>query len=126
MDRGRVLTGLQARLRQDLTAALRARDKDTARVLRTVLAAIANAEAQPDPDETPTSLRSDGAIAGAASGVGAADVARRELDEDEVRAIVAGERDERLVSAEDVAARGAVDAADALRAEAALLEPYLG
>ncbi|GAA4368250.1 hypothetical protein [Nocardioides caricicola] len=119
------MSNVEARVREDLAAALRARDKDTARVLRTVLSAIANAEAQPDVDDTPLSLRSEGAIAGAVSGLGAADVARRELDPDAVRAVVAGERDERLTAADDLDARGAGDAAGALRAEAALLERYL-
>ena len=95
-------------------------------MLRTVLAAIANAEAQPDVDETPMSLRWDGVIAGAADGVAAADVARRDLDAHEVRAIVAAERHERLASADDLTTRGALDAAEALRLEAAFLDRYLG
>jgi uncharacterized protein YqeY len=114
------------RLRDDLTAALRARDKDAVRVLRTVLSAIANAEAQPNVDETPLSLRSEGAIAGAVQGLAAADIARRDLDDAELTAIVAGERDERLAAADDLAARGATAAADGLRAEAAMLEQYVG
>lgn len=116
---------LGSRLRDDLTAALRARDRATVRVLRTVLAAIANAEAPPDLDETPLSVRSTGPIAGAAQGLAASEVPRRELQPHEVRAIVAAERDERLGAAEDLATRGALDAADGLRAEAALLERYL-
>jgi uncharacterized protein YqeY len=119
------VSGLQNRLRDDLTAAMRARDRDTARVLRTLLSAIANAEAQPQPDQTPAGLRSDGVIAGAADGLGAAEVARRELAEQEIRAIVAAERDERLAAATDLAARGAPGPADALRTEASLLDRYL-
>ncbi|WP_243057080.1 GatB/YqeY domain-containing protein [Nocardioides sp. SR21] len=116
---------LQARLREDLTTALRARDRVTAGVLRTALSAIANAEAQPAPADTPVSLRTEGVIAGAATGLGAADVARRELTAADVRTIVAGERDERLASAADLDARGAAEAAAALRTEAALLDQYL-
>ena len=116
---------LPGRLRADLTAALKARDRESARVLRTVLSAIANAEAQPASDDTPTSLRSQGVIAGAAAGLGAAEVARRDLGAGDVRAIVAAERDGRLAAAEDLDGRGAGDAAEALRAEAALLERYL-
>ena len=116
---------LPERLRDDLTAAMRERDRDAVRVLRTVLSAIANAEAQPDLDQTPMSLRSDGAIAGAADGVGAADVPRRELDARELRAIIEGERDERLASAGELVAHGALDAAAVLRVEAALLDRYL-
>lgn len=116
------MSDLQDRLRGDLTAALRARDRVTAGVLRTALSAIANAEAV---DDTSVSPRSEGVIAGAAPGLGAADVARRELTAADVHSIVAGERDERLASAADLDARGASDAAAALRAEAALLEKYL-
>lgn len=116
---------LTSRLRADLTAALRERDRAAAGVLRAVLAAIANAEAQPDTDERTVSERTDGPIAGAAQGLGAADVGRRELSVDDLRGIVAAERDERLAAASDLAARGADDAAAALRREAALLERYL-
>ncbi len=94
-------------------------------MLRTVLSAIANAEAQPDVDRTPTSLRSEGAIAGAANGLGALEVARRELDTGDIRAIVLAERDERLAAADDLAMRDVLEAADELRAEAALLDHYL-
>ena len=58
------MSDLHKRLRADLTDALRARDRESVRVLRTVLAAIANAEAQPAADLTPMSLRSEGVIAG--------------------------------------------------------------
>ncbi|RYP85730.1 hypothetical protein EKO23_11945 [Nocardioides guangzhouensis] len=109
-----------------MSAALRHRDRDAVRVLRTVLAAVANAEAQPYSDETPTRLRADGPIAGSTGGLGAAEVARRDLDPDTILAIVAGERDERLAAADDLAGRGAYDAAGALLAEATLLERYLG
>ena len=90
-----------------------------------MLSAIANAEAQPDLDATPMSLRSSGVIAGAADGVGAAEVARRILDPRGERGIVKSERDERLASADELASRGALDAAGALGAEAALLDRYL-
>lgn len=116
---------LQSRMRHDLTAAMRARDRESVRVLRTLLAAIANAEAQPDADDAPMRV-SDGAIAGAADGLAAAEVARRELDAGEVLAIVEAERDERLGAADDLAARGAPEAAASLRAEAAVVERYLG
>ena len=104
---------------------MRERDRELTRVLRTVLSAIGNAEAQPDLDETPMSLRSVGVIAGAVEGVAAAEMVRRELDAREVRAIVEAERDERLTSADDLAGRGAAEAAGVLRTEAALLDRYL-
>lgn len=119
------MTDLHARLRGDLTAALRERDRDTVGVLRTVLSAIANAEAQPVAGSTPTSHVANGRIAGASAGVGATEVARRELDEDEVRAIVQAERDERIAAADELARRGAAAAAVALVAEASLMDGYL-
>jgi uncharacterized protein len=116
---------LHVRLHDDLTAALRARDGRTVRVLRTVLSAIANAEARTDVEQTPTSRRSAGGIAGAAAGIGAADVDRRTLTAQDLVAIVAAERDERLAAADEMAGRGAPEAAEDLRAEAALLAHYL-
>lgn len=116
---------LPARLRSDLTAAMRDRDRDAARVLRTVLSAIANAEAQPRTDEPMLRLESESRIAGAVEGVGAAEVARRELTEDDVLNLVRAERDERLASAQTLDANGAGEQAEVLRAEARLLERYL-
>lgn len=116
---------LPSLMRDDLTAALRERDRDTARVLRSALSAIANAEAQPAPEGGPLSLQGDGPIAGASSGLGSADVARRELTAEDVRAVVLSERDDCLASAADLDARGATDAAAALRTDAAALGRYL-
>ena len=119
------MTELEQRMRADLTVAMRSRDRDTVRVLRSTLAAIANAEAQPSDDSEPTALRSAGGIAGASSGLGATDVSRRVLTVDDVHGIVADERRERLDSADDLAERGAAEPAAALRAEAAILDDYL-
>ena len=70
----------------------------------------ANAEAQPDVEQSPTSLGADGVIAGAA------EVARRELDADDVHAIVLAERDARVAAADDLGTKSASSAADQLRA----------
>lgn len=118
------MTHLTTRLRADLSTAMRDRDRERAQLLRTVLSAIANAEAQPV-DALPTGPAAEGPVAGAAVGLGATEAARRELSADDVRAIVAAERDERLSAAEELQRRGAVDAADTLRAEAAALDTYL-
>lgn len=115
------MTDLTETLRADLTAALRQRDRDAVRVLRTTLAAIANAEAQPA--DTVAAPAGDGPIAGAASGLGAAEVDRRELTAADVADIVAGQRAERLEAVARIVAAGG-DAA-ALRAEAAVLDRYL-
>lgn len=119
------MSDLPRQLRADLTTAQRARDRDQVRVLRTVLSAIANAEAQPNLDQPPMSLQSDGPFAGAAQGLGAADVDRRELDAGQLRAVIEAEQAELLTAANDLITHGAVDAADALRADAAFLDRYL-
>lgn len=116
---------LRDRLQRDLTEAVRQRNREQMRVLRTVLSAIANAEAPPISDETPTSLRSEGPIAGARNGLAAAEIPRRELNAEDVHAIVAAERDERIAAADTLATRGALKAADSLRSEAAILQRYL-
>ncbi|WP_377322501.1 hypothetical protein ACFJIY_23945 [Pimelobacter simplex] len=103
------MSDLADRLRADLTTALRARDRTRASVLRTVLGAIANAEAVPVPQAAPP--LAEGVIAGAVVGLGAAEAPRRELREDDVRAIVVAERDDLL--------------AHGMTAEAALLAEYL-
>jgi uncharacterized protein YqeY len=65
--------GIEARMRADLRGALGARDREAVSALRVALAALANAEAVP-PDAAPG---------------GSVEVARRELTEDERRAVVA-------------------------------------
>jgi uncharacterized protein YqeY len=117
------VSDLHQRLRHDLNAALRERDRELVRVLRTILSAVANAEAQPhEPTAAPLT---EGVIAGAASGVGASEVARRELAAEDVVAILRAERDEWVQSAEILASRGAAQAAVVLRADAAVVDRYL-
>ena len=116
------MTGLQARLRADLLTARKARDVTATAVLRSTLAAIANAEALPVAE---TALSSDGPIAGAAIGVGATEAARRNLADDDIRAIISDEQTERLTAATDLDSHGATEKASQLRTEADLLAAYL-
>ncbi|NGN91547.1 hypothetical protein G5C66_02175 [Nocardioides sp. KC13] len=116
------MTGLQARLRADLLTARKARDTTATAVLRSTLAAVANAEALPVAE---SALTADGPIAGAAIGLGATEAPRRELTDDDVRAIVSAEQSERLAAATDLEAHGAGEKAEQLRAEAELLAVYL-
>lgn len=111
-------TRLTERLRADLTAALRRRDRPTVSTLRSVLATIANAEAVPADEVT---VGDEGPVAGAVTGLGAAEAPRRDLSEDDVRALVARDRDELLAAAAVVPP----ERADALRAAAELLAAYL-
>lgn len=111
-------------MRKDLTAALKARDHTTIAALRAALAAIENAEAQPA-DHPVVVAAQDTHFAGSAATVGAADVERRELTDNELHAILAREIDERSTSASEYEQLGRDDYAQRLRAEADVLRGYL-
>lgn len=102
--------------RAALTTAMKQRDREAVSVYRTALAAIANAEAVVPTGEVPAA----GAIEAAAVGAGAADVARRELTDEQVVATVRAEAEERRAAA----ALPGLDpvAADRLLHEATLLD----
>jgi uncharacterized protein YqeY len=120
---------IRDRLRAALVPAMKARDKVTVGAVRSVLGAIDNAEAvEPDPGGA-TAPPPVGRIAGAVAGLGAAEVARRSLDESEVVAIVEHEIADRRAAAADLRAIGAaraIDRADDLDAEAVVLASFLG
>lgn len=81
---------LRDALRQRLTEAMRARDRRTVSAMRTVLAALENAEAVPEaPHAGP--VASSEHVAGAATGPGAGDAPRRDLSSDDERLVVARE-----------------------------------
>ena len=80
---------LRAALRSRLTTAMRERDRDTASVLRSAVAALENAEAVPVA-EAPPGVTSE-KVAGTALGVGATEAERRRLDPTTERAIVGSE-----------------------------------
>lgn len=112
-DEGTPPAPIRDRLRADLVAAMKARRIADVAVLRTVLAAIDNAGAvEAGPVWPPVVNRS-------------ADVPRRELTEDDVRAIVAREIAERHDAAAEYRRLGRGDEAERLTAEAELLAPYL-
>ena len=103
---------LRARLQDALPVAMKARDRSAVDALRTALGAIANAEAVDlDGDHEQAGLRGD--------------VARRELTEDDVRSIVAAERDDILATATVVRRHGREAEADELAAKAAVLDAHL-
>jgi uncharacterized protein len=64
-------------------------------------------------------------VAGAATGLGAADVERRQLTEVDLRSIVENEMRERLVAADEYEQIGRPDLAERLRAEAEVLSRYV-
>lgn len=117
---------LRARLRADLTAAMKARDKVVVAVLRTTLAAFDDAEAVPPPAVGPaTGPATSEYVAGTSVGLGSAEVARRELTLDDLYAVLRAQIDERTAQAHTYAAHGQAEAGDRLRREADVLRGYL-
>ncbi|WP_238412276.1 GatB/YqeY domain-containing protein [Saccharothrix deserti] len=88
------------------------------------MAAIDNAEAVPT-DHSLDGVTGNEHVAGAASGLGAAEAERRHLTEADLRSIVENEIRERSVAAEEYDRLGRTDLADRLRAEAEVLSRYL-
>ena len=93
------MAGLKDRLRNDLTAAMKARDEVRTRTLRLALTSVANEE-----------------VAGKAA---------RDLDDDEVQRLVAREAKRRREAAEAFDAAGRPDQAASERAEEEVLSGYL-
>jgi uncharacterized protein len=115
---------MRDRLREDLAAAMKARDRVAITVLRTRLGAIDNAEAVDVSPREPPGIGSHH-IAGTSAGVGSADVTRRVLSDADVGAIIRDEANERWQAAAEYEKLGRVDIADELRREAAVLDRYL-
>jgi uncharacterized protein YqeY len=126
-------TGMRQRLRTALTAAMKARDQVRVRALRDGLGAIDNAEAVDVPDRAPgaevaddaASMQHSSPIAGARSGLGASEVARRSLSAERVRDVIRTQVDERRAAAEEYERAGAPDQAARLRDEADVLDAFL-
>jgi len=93
------MSALKDRLREDLTAAMKARDETRTRTLRMALTSVTNEE-----------------VAGQAS---------RDLSDDEVRRILTREARRRREAAEAFSAAGRTDQAAEERAEEAVLSEYL-
>lgn len=114
---------MRRRLRDRLTIAVRDRDRPAVAALRSVLAALDNAEAVPAGSGSTAASEH---VAGAAAGVGAGDVARRVLGPDEERDVVGREVDEMRSGAQEYEALGATDRADELRRAATLIGEIAG
>jgi uncharacterized protein YqeY len=112
---------LQQRVRAELREAMLARDATAMAPLRSVLSALANAEAVSSVDAGPGS----GPIAGAVAGLGAGDVPRRTLSAAEQIEIVRGEIAERAAAADQYEELGRSHEATRLRAEVAVLAGLL-
>lgn len=114
---------LRAALRADLVTAMKARDTDAVAALRTAIAAIDNAEAVGGPDGA--SATTSEHFAGAHVGVGWAEVARRDLNIDDVLAILREQMAERLIEVDRYDQLGRREAAARLRREATALAKCL-
>ncbi|MFV8053019.1 glutamyl-tRNA amidotransferase [Mycobacterium sp. 48b] len=110
-------------LRESLMSARKSRDTAGVSALRSALSAIDTAET-PRADQTDT--RIGGPIAGAVSGVGSTEVARRTLGDAEIRGLIQAEVDERLTAADEYIANGHHERAADLRSQAAVLTRVLG
>jgi uncharacterized protein len=108
---------LKERLRADLKVALQARATEEVRVLRTLIAALDNAEAVPGEGVQDNSRpRAFGDVRG--------EVIRRQLDGRAVEALLSDETEARLAAAADYQRHGRTDEAERLRDEAALIARY--
>jgi uncharacterized protein YqeY len=104
-----VSLSIRDELQAGLRAAMQSREQLAVSVLRSTLAAVANAEAV-----DPTTAER-----------GAAEVARKHLTEDDIRAIVTTERDELRHAADEMSALGQASKADELTQQVAILDGYL-
>jgi uncharacterized protein YqeY len=105
------------RLRRDLKAAMQARAADEVRVLRTLIAALDNAEAVPVEDPQDKYVRR-------AFGDPSGEVARQVLDRDAVEVVLKSEIEARLAAATGYDTHEQREQASRLRGEAALIERY--
>ena len=115
---------IRAALSTELAAAMRRRDTAIVTALRNALSSVANAEAV-HPDESPDPTLVSRYVVGATAGLGATEVARAELTEEQVHAIVEHERAELLAHAGRLSGLGRRDEADAARRAAAALAAVL-
>lgn len=136
MDTNAGRDAIRAGLELALRAAIKARDTVAVSALRSVLAAIANAEAVPQPGRstTPTSVATapsaNGAvasqhIAGGATGLGAAEADRKTLTGEETAALVRNEIAERQAAARQYEDAGHQERAARLLREARVIQASL-
>ena len=115
------MSDVRERLQQALRAAMKARDTVAVSALRSVLAAIANAEAVPPAAASPA-VTGDQYVAGSTAGLAATEAGRRELTGEEVAEIVRAEAAERRAAARQYHAAGQAEQAGRLLREAQVIE----
>ena len=119
------MDGMREQLHKDLVAALKRRDPVAVPALRSLLSALANAEAV---DGTPlTSSTTSGSphVAGAVAGLGATEVERRLLSSSDMAGIIRAEVSERVDVAGRIDARTHGRRVQQLLSEAQVLSGYL-
>lgn len=109
---------MKARMRADLRVAMKEGRGGDARLIRSLIAAIDNAEAPP-------ARSGSGAAEQHRFLSGSAEVERLSLDAERVRAILLAEIEERELAAAEMDRLARPDRADAIRAEARLAANYL-
>lgn len=113
------------RLASALLSAMKRRDTVAVAALRSALADIGNAEAVAVTEDTTTPTATSEHVAGAAAGLGAAEVERRILTEVDMIGILAADAMERDRAAVRFDEAGRPDQADRLRAEADVLRSVI-
>lgn len=117
------MTGsVRAALRRELDTALKARDRTAISALRAALGALDNAEAA-DPAAAPP--MESGVIAGGVAGLGAGEVARRELSDAEQRDLLCAEVTKWRAVAEQFERAGRPDDAQQQHAQADVVSRLL-
>ena len=127
-ESSRPADALRATLRDSLITALKSRDSDALAALRTAIAAIDNAEAVRIPDAQPPAMQPPAMsthVAGASSGAGSTEAARRQLSSSEVHDILRDQIADHAREADRYDTLGQADAAHRLRGQARALEAYL-
>jgi uncharacterized protein len=114
---------IRERLRSALPGAIKSRDAIAVAALRSALAAIENGEAV-DASRTPAPVEHPD-IAGGVVGLGAGEVARRQLTPTQMEQIVRGEVADRQAAERDYRQAGQREVAERLRGEAEVLLSYL-
>jgi uncharacterized protein len=104
---------------------MKARDTVAVAALRSALAAIDNAEAVDAPAPIPAATSGSVHVAASITGVGAAEVQRRELSTAQVEALIRAEVANRLAAAGEYQRLGHPEHAQRLRREAAVLAGHL-
>jgi uncharacterized protein len=105
---------IRDQLKADLIKAMKARDKIAVATIRTMLGAIDNAEAVPLPQGLVFAMD------------GSAEVPRRLLTEEDIRAILTREWEERRRAHANYQALGLVEETERVLGEVAVFDQYLG